>query len=111
MHQNIKNIWEETKFQCCAYIGIHTVSGHEVRVLKKVKQINNVEEAFRIYGLYDIIVKLKAKTKDDIKQIVTRKIDEIDKVRATSMIILKTKEEIGRIYSQIPSPMITVASS
>ncbi len=44
--------------KCYAYVGIHTESAHEIPFLKKVEQIKSVEEAFRVYGFYDVIAKL-----------------------------------------------------
>jgi len=111
LYKTKKVFEEQTQTPYCAYVGIHTESAHEVPVLKKVRCLDNVEEAFRVYGLYDIVVKVNAETKDDIKQIIKEKIEEIESVRATSTILLMPKDQIIKPPTfQIPSPMIVAAS-
>ena len=78
--------------KCCAYVGIHTKSAHEVPVLKKVRQIKSVEEAFRVYGVYDVVAKLKTCSKSALKKIIADEINEIESVRGISTILLESKE-------------------
>lgn len=56
--------------------------GAEVEVLKKVKQVASVKEAYIVYGVYDIIAKLEAESFEDIRDIVA-KIRGLDKVAST----------------------------
>ena len=79
---------------CCAYVGIHTESAFEVPVLKKVKQIEGVTEAYRVYGIYDILAKLKTNRKCELKKIVAEEIIEIERVRGVTTIILELNENI-----------------
>jgi DNA-binding Lrp family transcriptional regulator len=39
-------------------------------VLKATTKIDNVEEAYMVYGVYDICVKVKARLPQDLKGIV-----------------------------------------
>ena len=71
----------------CAYVGIHTESAHEVPVLQKVRQIKSVKEAFRVYGFYDVIVKLNTKSESALKT-VSEEINGIESVRRASTLIL-----------------------
>ena len=97
--------------KCCAYVGIHTESAHEVSALQKVRQIKSVEEAFRVYGLYDIIAKLKTSSKSKLKKIIAEEINGIESVRGTSTMLLKSKGYMGEMMGfQIPSPIIVAAS-
>ena len=74
------------------YVGIHTESAHEVPVLKKVRKIKSVEEAFRVYGFYDVIAKLNTGSEIALKKIVTEDINGIESVRGASTLILGSKE-------------------
>jgi DNA-binding Lrp family transcriptional regulator len=65
-----------------AFVLINTEICAEGKVLKKVRKIENVEEAFQVYGIYDLVVKVKANSKDELKKI-EQKIRKIDEVRVT----------------------------
>ncbi len=77
--------------RCCAYVGIHTESAHEMPVLEKVRQIKSVEEAFRVYGFYDVIAKLNTESEKSLKS-VTEEISRIESVREASTLLLDLKE-------------------
>jgi DNA-binding Lrp family transcriptional regulator len=66
-----------------AFVLINAELGSEDNVLKELKKIEGVEEAFNVYGTYDIIVKVKSDTMDKLKEIVTWRIRRLDNVRAT----------------------------
>ncbi len=65
-----------------AFVLINSEIGAEVEVLKKVKQVASVKEAYIVYGVYDIIAKLEAESFEDIRDIVA-KIRGLDKVAST----------------------------
>ncbi len=54
----------------------------EEDVLKVLKGIPGVKESFRVYGVYDIIIKVEADTREDLKE-TGRKIRQMEKVRST----------------------------
>jgi DNA-binding Lrp family transcriptional regulator len=73
-----------------AFVFINTQKGFEAAVLKKLRKIEGVDEAFVVYGVYDIIAKLKAKTINKLKETITLRIRRLDKVRSTlTMMILE----------------------
>lgn len=73
-----------------AFVLINTEIGSEADVLKDLKKIEGVEEAFAVYGVYDIIARVGAETMDKLKEIVTWRIRRLDKVRSTlTMIIIE----------------------
>jgi DNA-binding Lrp family transcriptional regulator len=57
-------------------------------VLEKIRKIDGVEEAYMVYGLYDILIKVKGKLPKELKAIVQR-IRSQDNVRTplTLMVI------------------------
>ena len=71
-----------------AYVLINVESGSEDDVLKELKTIEGVEEAYFSYGVYDLITKIKADTMDKLKEMVTRRIRTLSKVRSTLTLIL-----------------------
>jgi DNA-binding Lrp family transcriptional regulator len=71
-----------------AYVLINVESGSEDDVLKELKAIEGVEEAYFSYGVYDLITKIKADTMDKLKEMVTRHIRTLSKVRSTLTLIM-----------------------
>jgi len=71
-----------------AFVLINVESGSEDEVLKELKTIEGVEEAYFSYGVYDLITKIKADTMDKLKEMVTRRIRTLSKVRSTLTLIM-----------------------
>jgi DNA-binding Lrp family transcriptional regulator len=55
----------------------------EVEVLKILKKVGGVDEVFAIYGVYDVIARVRADSMGQLKEIVWQHIRRIDKVRST----------------------------
>jgi len=71
-----------------AFVLINTEIGSESEVLKTLKKVNGVKEAYSVYGVYDIIAKIQAETMDKLKEMVTWNIRRLDKVRSTLTMIV-----------------------
>jgi len=71
-----------------AFVLINTEIGSEADVLKDLKKVEGVEEAHAVYGVYDIIARVKAGTMDKLKEIVTWRVRRLDKVRSTLTMIV-----------------------
>lgn len=68
-----------------AYILISTEE-FDVQLMNALRKIKGVEEAYPLYGVYDIIVKTRADTMDGIKEI-HNKIRRLEKIRQTLTMI------------------------
>jgi DNA-binding Lrp family transcriptional regulator len=71
-----------------AFVLINVESGSEDEVLKELRKIAGVEEAYFSYGVYDLIAKIKADSMEHLKEMVTRKIRALSSVRSTLTLIL-----------------------
>jgi DNA-binding Lrp family transcriptional regulator len=71
-----------------AYVLINVESGFEDDVLRELKTIEGVDEAYFSYGVYDIITRIKAETMELLKEMVTKRIRSLPKVRSTLTLIL-----------------------
>ena len=71
-----------------AFVLLNVETSSEDNVLKQLKQIGLVEESYVSYGVYDLIVKVKADTMEELKEAVTFKIRKIDQVRSTLTLIM-----------------------
>jgi DNA-binding Lrp family transcriptional regulator len=73
-----------------AFVLINTEIGSESEVLAALKKIDAVEEAYMVYGVYDVVAEVKADTMDKLKEIVTYQVRRLDKVRSTlTMIVIE----------------------
>ena len=73
-----------------AFVLINTEIGSESEVLESLRKIDAVEEAYMVYGVYDVVAKVRAETMDKLKEIVTWHVRRLDKVRSTlTMIVIE----------------------
>jgi DNA-binding Lrp family transcriptional regulator len=75
-----------------ALVCITTDLDSEGEVLKKLRACEEVEEAFMVHGVYDIIAKVKGDTLDKLKKTLTEKIMKIGKVQKTLTMIVTEPE-------------------
>ncbi len=71
-----------------AFVLINVESGAEQEVVNELKKSEGVEEAYFSYGVYDIITKIKADSMETLKDMVTRKVRAIARVRSTLTLIM-----------------------
>lgn len=71
-----------------AYILLNVEPGAEGKVLERLKGLDLVTEAYVSYGVYDLIVRLKADTMEQLKDVVSHKIRTTDQVRSTVTLIV-----------------------
>jgi DNA-binding Lrp family transcriptional regulator len=73
-----------------AFVLINAEIGSEDAVVKELKAVANVKEAYMVYGVYDIVAKVAADTMDKLKEIITWKIRRLNKVKSTlTMIVIE----------------------
>jgi DNA-binding Lrp family transcriptional regulator len=71
-----------------AFVLINVESGAEEEVLRELKKIEGVEEAYFSYGVYDLITKIKADSMEKLKDMVSKKLRTINRVRSTLTLIM-----------------------
>jgi len=73
-----------------AFVLINSEAGTEKQVLNELKNIEEVKEAYVVYGTYDVIAKVEADTMDKLKDIITWKTRRLDNVISTlTMIVME----------------------
>lgn len=73
-----------------AFVLINTEVGAGKEILEKVRKMENIVEAYNVYGSYDIIAKVEAESMAKLKETVSWNIRRLDKVESTStMIVMK----------------------
>ena len=71
-----------------AYVLFNVDTGAEEQVLKDAKALEGVQEAYVSYGVFDLVMKVKADSMEKLKELVTHRLRTIKKVRSTLTLIL-----------------------
>jgi len=81
---------------------IKVVAGAEAKVFETLSKIEGVEEVNVVYGEYDIIAKVNARSMDDLRNIVVKQIRGVRGIVKTETAIITvssikypTKEKLG----------------
>ncbi len=72
-----------------AYVMLNCELGAEEEIIEKLKELEQVTDVFETIGTHDMLVKLKADNFEKIREIVSRNIQKLPKVRSTSTLIKK----------------------
>ena len=72
-----------------AYVMINCELGAEETIMEKLKEIEQVKEVFGTIGTHDMMVKLDAENFEKIREIVSRYIQKIEKIRTISTLVRK----------------------
>ena len=72
-----------------AYVLINWELGAEETIMEKLKEIEQVKEVFGTIGTHDMMVKLDAENFEKIREIVSRYIQKIEKIRTISTLVRK----------------------
>ncbi|MCL5949531.1 MAG: Lrp/AsnC family transcriptional regulator [Candidatus Bathyarchaeota archaeon] len=90
-----------------AYILVNTEIGAENQVLKALKKVEGVEEVHNLWGVYDLIANVKAESMEELKYIITKRIEKIGKINSKLTMIITEKPQ-NTIQEQIlfESPLI-----
>jgi len=55
-----------------AFVMVNTIPDQMEHVLEKIREIECVEEAYMLYGVYDILAEVKTETTEELKEIILR---------------------------------------
>jgi DNA-binding Lrp family transcriptional regulator len=73
-----------------AYVLINCDLGSEDDIIRELKKLPEAVEVSGVYGVYDIIAKIRSDTMDRLRETITWHVRKIDKVRSTlTMIVIE----------------------
>lgn len=73
-----------------AFVMINAEIGNETEVLKYLMDELKVDEAFVVYGVYDLVAKISADSMKELKDVVINNIRQAKGVRSTlTMVIVR----------------------
>jgi DNA-binding Lrp family transcriptional regulator len=70
-----------------AYVLFSVSLGLEDQVCEEVKKVEDVQEVFVVYGVYDLIAKIKTDSMEELKELVTHRLRRMPNVRSTLTLI------------------------
>ena len=79
-----------------AVVLVNTDLGSQDKVLENLKLIGGVEEAHPLYGIYDCLVRIKADSIDELKNITKSKIKAVDGVTSSLTLLIQDRMSGGR---------------
>ena len=71
-----------------AFVFLTTEASSEGEVLTNLRKLKEVKEAYVVYGIYDIVIKVKANSMGELKDLILSKVRKINRIRSTLTIIL-----------------------
>ncbi len=74
-----------------AFVFMNIDPGTETAVLKILREVPEVKEAYFVYGVYDVVAKVQADTMGRLKEVIL-KIRKLDKIRSTLTTIISEDE-------------------
>ena len=75
-----------------AYVLINCDLGYEEEIIAKLKNISGVKEVQGTFGAYDILAKIKSNELDKLRDTITNKIRNMDRVRSTLTLMTVTSK-------------------
>jgi DNA-binding Lrp family transcriptional regulator len=78
----------------CAYVLFNVSSGSEDRVLEKLRSISGVEETFFSYGIYDLVIKIKADSMEQLNDLLSHRLRVLDDVKSTITLIQAEEKKL-----------------
>lgn len=83
-----------------AYVLINCDLGSEEEILKELRRLDEVVELSGVYGVYDIIVKIRGDSMDKLRETITWHVRRIDRVRSTlTMIVIEGQGDRSKVKS------------
>jgi DNA-binding Lrp family transcriptional regulator len=77
-----------------AYVLLNTEIGAQNQVLRALKELDGVEEAHTLWGVYDIIANVTADSMNELKDIITNRIDGIGQINSKLTMIVSDKTPV-----------------
>jgi DNA-binding Lrp family transcriptional regulator len=71
-----------------ALVLVNTDLGSQDKVIESLKLVEGVEEAHALYGVYDLLMKIKANSFDKIKEIIKLRIKQITGVTSSLTLMI-----------------------
>ena len=66
-----------------AFVLVNTDLGSEAELQSELKKIEGIVGVYQVYGVYDMVVQIEAKSDQELKDIIFSRIRTLKRVRST----------------------------
>lgn len=80
-----------------AYVLVNSDVKQEEKVKKELLQLDEVKEAYMVYGTYDVVIKIEVDDLEKLRDVVTNGIRSADNINSTSTLIVTRGLEWDKI--------------
>jgi DNA-binding Lrp family transcriptional regulator len=67
--------------------------GKETDIIDALARFKEVEEAYLVYGVYDIVAKVNSDTMEGLESVITQRVRQIPAIRSTLTLIVSRREK------------------
>ncbi|MDD1768035.1 MAG: Lrp/AsnC ligand binding domain-containing protein [Methanomassiliicoccales archaeon] len=67
--------------------------GKESDIIDALAKFEEVEEAYLVYGVYDIVAKVNSETMEKLENVITQRVRQIPAIRSTLTLIVSRQEK------------------
>ncbi len=71
-----------------AFVLIGVEAGSEAGVISQLNSMDNVKDVYPVYGVYDIVAKIEAKSEKELKETITYKLRGLPKIKSTQTLMV-----------------------
>jgi len=76
-------MWDGWELTAQAFVFVNVIAGAEKEVLKTLRKVPEVKEAYLAYGVYDIVARVETDSMNRLKEVITREVRGLDGIRST----------------------------
>lgn len=72
------------------FVLVNCEIGKEKEILEELKNVPEVTEAYLLYGVYDLIIKIEGESNEKLKEVLLNKVRKIEGIKTTlSMVVVE----------------------
>ncbi len=84
-----------------AYVLMNTEIGSERAVLRQIRNVVGVQDAFCLWGIYDVIALVRADTMEELTNIINNDL-QISKIHSKLTVVVTEPEEPAVLAEPVP---------
>ena len=94
-----------------AYVLINCELGSENETLEKIRKIPEVVDVYRVFGVYDIIVRISSDNMETLKEIINWKVKKLGEVRSAISMVVSNETAADKMKNFMNIDAFTVFSN
>ena len=83
------------KQEVAAFVLVNLKPDYEKQVISDVKAIHDVKETYLCWGIFDIILKIRSNSIEELKDLLTNKLRKIENVRSVLTLLITEENKIS----------------